>query len=192
MTTRELLTWIGESSWLVPVYCIGTPLLAWLCRFAHPRGGGGRGPWRFVYAALVYLACVPGVFAAVITAYSLLFVRENLLDVNPLIYFGPIAGMIATLVVIGQVVETRRLPGVDRLSAFITLLAVSFFAIFFVSRLFVGLLFFANIWHLLIIALVVFVVLKVATGGLLRTRSGGADGALKETTYLAPPPAPKQ
>lgn len=55
----------------------------------HAPGLGGIAPWKYAYAVLVYAACVPGVLAALLTAYTILFLRGNLLEVNILRLFCP-------------------------------------------------------------------------------------------------------
>jgi len=102
------------------------PVVAWLCGVAHGKGGGGNAPWKYFYSVLVYLTCVPGTFAAVITAYTLFFTRENLMDVNPLVYFLPLASMVATLVLIHKNVTFDLVPGFDRLEGLMVMIACSF------------------------------------------------------------------
>jgi len=101
-------------------------LLSWLTGLMHPRGAGGRAPWRYVYAVLVYLACVPGIFASVLTGYALFFRDENLLEVNALVYVLPIVTMAATLVLVRRSAELDEVPGFERLSGLIVMLAASF------------------------------------------------------------------
>ena len=100
MTTREFIAMAGQHWMVLLAMFLVPPVAAWLCGVAHGKGCGGNSPWKYCYSVLVYLSCVPGTFAAVITAYTLFFTRENLLDVNPLVYFLPLASMVATLVMV--------------------------------------------------------------------------------------------
>ena len=59
---------------------VAPPLAALLLGRLHGRGGGAASPWRYAYALLVYVICIPGVGAAVVTGYTLFFTHENLLD----------------------------------------------------------------------------------------------------------------
>src|SRR5712672_2859018 len=100
MTTRDLIQWAGQHPVLLLLAFVAPPTLAWLAGRLHGKDQGKLPPWKYLYAVLVYLVCVPGMFAGVITAYTLFFRGENLLDANLLVYFLPIASMIATLVLI--------------------------------------------------------------------------------------------
>ena len=95
MTTREFIAMAGQHWMVLLAMFLVPPVAAWLCGVAHGKGSGGNAPWNYLYSVLVYLTCVPGTFAAVITAYTLFFTGQNLLDVNPMVYFLPIASMVA-------------------------------------------------------------------------------------------------
>ena len=136
------------------------PVLAWGLGMLHRKGDGDLGPWRYFYSFLVYLTCVPGIFSSVLTAYSLFFVRQNLLHVNIFVYFLPIISMVATLVVIARNARWKNLPGVDRLTALITLLAISFSVALFVQKTRVWIVFGGRFTTLIAIAFISFVVLK--------------------------------
>src|SRR5678816_4338447 len=134
MTTRELIQKTDSHPWLIAGLFIALPALAWLSGRLHAKGNGGNSPWKYVYSVLVYLACVPGLFAAVITAYTLFFTRENLLDVNPVVYLVPIVSMVVTLVLIRQNVDFDLVPGFDRLSGLMVMMACAFALVLAISR----------------------------------------------------------
>ena len=114
-------------------YLSGHPLLT-LAFFVFPvamalavahfgRGRGYEAPWRYVYAALIYAVCVPGLLALALLAYLFLFERQSVYDVNLLTTFVPIASMTATLVITRENVDLDYVPGFGRLSG---LMAVIF------------------------------------------------------------------
>lgn len=105
-----------------------------------------------------------------LVAYGVLFVRANLLTVNVLVYFGPIVAMAATLVLIHRAVDFDDIPGSDRLSALVTLLALSFAIVFLLSRSFFGAFFFGSIGYLIAICVVVFALLKWSARTAFRRR----------------------
>ncbi len=146
------------------------PVLAWGLGMLHRKGDGDLGPWRYFYSFLVYLACVPGIFSSVLTAYSLFFIRQNLLHVNIFVYFLPIISMVATLVVIARNARWKNLPGVDRLTALITVLAISFSVALFVQKTRVWIVFGGRFTTLVAIALISFVFLKWSIYKLFRKK----------------------
>jgi len=77
VSARELTHLADRHPLILAAVFIALPLAAWLCGRLHPRGGGGGTPWKYFYCLLVYLACVPGMFAGVLTAYTLFRRREE-------------------------------------------------------------------------------------------------------------------
>ena len=153
MTLRELIA--AADSVRVPLLVgfsavvIVTALIGGL----HGKGRGGRAPWRYLYAVLVYAACVPGTFAAVLVVYALFFSGENLLDVSVVIYVVPIVAMVATLIVMRRNVDFDSVPGFNRLTGLMTMLLVAFLAAFVLQRLRVWLFFGAPmIWFFVLVA----------------------------------------
>ena len=123
MTVRELTQAAGSHPLMVVSMLIGLPVLAWITGLLHHKDKGSDAPWKFAYSALVYLACIPGMFAAVLTAYAMFFRNENLLEVNLFIYILPILSMVVTLVFIRRSVDFDAVPGFNRLSGLMTLIA---------------------------------------------------------------------
>jgi ABC-type transport system involved in cytochrome c biogenesis permease subunit len=115
----------GQPALLVGLF-VGLPVIAWLVGLMHPRGRGGGSPWKYVYSVLVYVACISGIFAATITAYTLFFSRGDLMEVNVLVYLLPVASMVATLVFVSKSVDFEEVPGFDRLSGLMVMIACSF------------------------------------------------------------------
>ncbi len=160
MTARELLEIAGrEPAVLLAIFAL-PPLLALILGLLHGRGLGARSPWKYFYAALVYLACVPGMFAVVLTAYTLFFVRGNLLDVNLAVYALPILSMLATLVLIRRRVSFDAIPGFDRLSGLLLTVAVCFAVALAIEKTRLLVLFGGSIFSMLVIALVLFLLAR--------------------------------
>jgi hypothetical protein len=170
MTTREFIEMAG-SHWLT-LLCLFVlpPLAAWLCGLAHGRDNGGNAPWKYFYSVLVYLTCVPGTFAAVLTGYTLFFSHENLLDVNPLVYFLPIISMVVTLVLIRKNVAFDLVPGFDRLSGLMVMIACSFAIALAIQKTNIFLFFGGSIEKLMVLAVAVFALLKWGVYTLFRKR----------------------
>ena len=91
--------------------------------------------------------------------------------VNVVVYFAPILAMIATLAIIRRSVDLDGIPGFDRLSGLIVLLALSFATVFVLSRLFVGVFFFGTLAALAAIAVIVFALFRWGAGMAFRERA---------------------
>ncbi len=129
-------------------------------------------PWQYIYSFFVYSVCIPGMFACVLTSYSLFFIRQNLLNVNIFIYFLPIVSMVVTLALISRNAVLSKLPGVDRLFALMTILFISFSAAFALQRTRIWLFFGGSFISLIIITLTFFILLKVSMHRLFRQKTG--------------------
>ena len=160
MSTREFIGMAGQHWGVILGMFLAPPLAAWLCGVAHGRGGGGNSPWKYGYSVLVFLTCVPGTFAAVITAYTLFFTRENLLDVNPLVYFLPLVSLVATLVLIRKNVSFDLVPGFDRLEGLMVMIACSFAFALAIQKTKIWIVFGGSIGGLFLLAAGVFALLK--------------------------------
>jgi hypothetical protein len=170
MTVRELIDIAGRSPLSLVALGCAPPLLALLAGLVHGPGRGGQSPWRYLYAGLVYLVCIPGVGAAVLTAYTLFFTRENLLDKDLLVYLLPVVSMVVTLVLIRRSASWGEIPGFDRLSGLITLVALTFLILLIVQKTFVGILFGASITTLFVLGAFLFALLKWGAHALFRGR----------------------
>ena len=160
MTTRDLIHQAGQHPVALAAALAAPPLVAWVLGRLHDRGRGGAGPWKYLYAVLVYLACVPGMFAGVLTAYTLFFSRENLLDTNPLVYFLPIVSMIVALVLIRQNVSFDEVPGFDRLSGLMVMVGCSFAIALAIQKTKIWIFFGGSIERLFILAAGIFGLMK--------------------------------
>ena len=160
MTTREFIAMAGQHWLVLLAMFLVPPVAAWLCGVAHGNGCGGNTPWKYCYSVLVYLTCVPGTFAAVITGYTLFFTRENLMDVNPLVYFLPLASMVVTLVLIHKNVSFDLVPGFDRLEGLMVMIACSFVLALAIQKTRIWIVFGGSIGRLFLLAAAIFALLK--------------------------------
>lgn len=134
MTGRDLVALAGSNP-LVLATILGAPLaFALVLGFVHERGNGGSAPWKFVYSGVVYATCVPGMLSTVLTAYTLFFSRENLIDQNILVYLAPIASMVATLMLVRKSVSFDAVPGFDRIWGLMTMIGMTFVIVLAVEK----------------------------------------------------------
>lgn len=171
VTVRDFIDLLSTNPWILVAVLLLPPLLTGIVGLLHGRADGAQTPWRYLYALLVYWTCIPGIFAAVLTAYSLFFVHENLLQANVLIYFLPIAAMLVTLVLIGKQASIQNLPGFDRLSGLMVMLAVSFVLALAIEKTRLFLFFGAPVATLVLVAAFLFALLKWGSYMLFRRQS---------------------
>ncbi|MCY3021915.1 MAG: hypothetical protein NTW87_23130 [Planctomycetota bacterium] len=163
MTFEDLARCLEHYPACLAVALLLPPVTCLLLMLAHRKGAGAVSPWKYVYAVLIYWVCVPGLFAAVLTAYLLLFQNANLMKLNILVFFLPILSMGITLALIGRNAGSfDPIPGFNRLSGLMLMLVVSFAIAFVLHRLHIWVAFFGDLGSLLLIALIAFALLKLA------------------------------
>jgi hypothetical protein len=169
MTARELIHFADRHPFVLASAFVFAPLAAWLCGRWHGPGNGANSPWKYCYSVLIYLTCVPGMFAGVLTGYALFFTKENLLDVSVVVYLLPILSMIVTLALIRKNVSFEAVPGFDRLSGLLVMIACSFAIALAIQKTRIWLVFGGSIDRLILLAVAVFALLKWGTRLLFRS-----------------------
>jgi hypothetical protein len=100
------------------------------------RGEGHLSPWKYLYAAIVYLVCVPGIFAAALAVYLFLFEQGgSIFNVNLLTQALPVAAMLVTLNVIRRNVEFGYIPGFGKLTDLMMTIFTMFLLMYLLNRL---------------------------------------------------------
>ncbi len=160
MTLEQFLEYAGQKNTILLGVFIGLPCLTLLLRFIHGKHRGNEAPWKYVYSVFIYLTCIPGMFAVVLTGYTLFFLHENLMRVNMLPYFLPILSMVTTLAAIKKTVDFDEIPGFNRILGLMILLGASFLIAFTFDRLRLWIVFRGSMVSLLILSVLLFVLLK--------------------------------
>ena len=159
MSINQWLQSLNNPNNLI-IYFAGLPVLALLIGLLHKRRRGEQTKFCYLYSLLTYATTIPGTFSLSLIAYTLFFTQANLLDVNLYVYFLPPFSMLITLIVIGNQAEFSKLPGFNRLSGLIVLLAITFTIVLFVfkTRIFIG--FFGSFEYLFALGIFVYFLLK--------------------------------
>lgn len=170
MSILELVKLLSEFYICVIIYLVLIPLLALLLRLGHGKYRAKRSPWKYMYSVLIYLTCVPGIFSLVITVYSLLFLHANLLDVNVFVYYLPLVSMALTLTIVQKSVAFEDIPGFGKINGLILLLALTFIIMLALERFRLFVIFRGSGLLLLIVAAVIFFLLKYSIRAVLGIR----------------------
>lgn len=167
MTINDLIAAAAQQPLAIFLLLGPLPVLAWIVGRLSGSDGEYK-PWKYFYSILVYAACIPGILAVVLSAYSLFFINQNLLQLNILVYGLPIVTMILTLVVINKYIEFAAVPGFDRLGGLMLILGISFAVALFIVKVRVWLVFGSSITTLFVIALIAFILLRWGSSKLFR------------------------
>ncbi|HHB77976.1 MAG TPA: hypothetical protein ENK85_01930 [Saprospiraceae bacterium] len=133
MSLKEFFDLLGQMPSLVLSFFLLVPLtalLAWLLG----RGEGHLTPWKYLYSFLVFLICIPGVFAVTLDLYLFLFEKQSIMEANIYTQILPILSMGLTLMLIRQNVSFDDVPGFGKIGGLITLISIVLIFMWFVDR----------------------------------------------------------
>lgn len=160
MTLQQLFDSIGENPTFIIILFIGLPIVSYVMTWITDEDAY-KSPWKFIYSGLIYLACVPGIFATLLIAYNMFFMRKSLLEVNLLVYFLPIISMVATLLVLSRKLQIDRIPGFDKISGLVFMITASSMTIFILDKMRILVFFYGSIWYLIGLFVILLVVFRV-------------------------------
>ncbi len=123
MTLGEFFKMCGENPTLLLGFFILVPFIALLALF-FSGGQGHLSPWKYLYAVLIYLVAIPGIFAVTLSVYLFLFERRSIMDTNIFTQILPIVSMLTTFILIRKQVDLDLVPGFGKLSGLVTILFI--------------------------------------------------------------------
>jgi len=115
MTLKEFFDLLAENPIFLLAYFSLIPFTALLAGFMG-KGEGHISPWKYLYSALIYLACVPGIFAITLNIYLFLFEKQSIFDADVYTQILPILSMVITLLLAKNNVALEQIPGFGKMS----------------------------------------------------------------------------
>jgi hypothetical protein len=161
MTLQELFDILGDNPVIILFYFAAVPLTAILTG-VFSRDEGHISPWKYVYCALIYLACIPGIFSITLNVYFFLFERISVLQANIYTQILPIVSMIASLLIINKNVDLNAVPGFDRLSGLIVLITSLITAMWILDKTRIVIFSFLPFYVVLIILIGLLIVIRLS------------------------------
>ncbi len=135
MTLRELFDYLSANPLVVVAY-FSLLLITALLAGIMGKDEGHLSPWKYLYSAIIYLVCVPGIFAAALAVYLFLFEQGgSIYNVNLLTQVLPVVAMLITLNVVRRNVEFGYIPGFGRLTDLIMTIFTVFLLMYLLNRL---------------------------------------------------------
>lgn len=125
MTLQEFFALIVANPFWILSYFILVPMTAFLAGI-FGKGEGGTDPWKYLYSALIYLVCVPGIFAVFLSLYVFIFERRSIFETDMYMQVLPILSMVATLLFIRRNVSLDLVPGFDKITGLFMMIAAAF------------------------------------------------------------------
>lgn len=160
MTLQQLFDWIGQNPTWIMIFFLSLPILSFVITWVIGEYSY-QSPGKYIYSALIYAACTPGIFATLLVFYTLFFENKSLLEVNLFIYFLPILSMFTVLMILSRKLQLEHIPGFDKISGLVSMIVAASVVIFLLSRMRIWTVFVGSIWHLLGLFIVLLVVFRV-------------------------------
>ncbi len=161
MTLGEFFGLMNQNPAIIIFYFIALPLTA-LLGMVFGKGEGNLSPWKYFYCAIIYLACVPGIFAVTLNLYQFLFERQPLSEMNIYTQILPIISMIITLYLVKKNVNLDEIPGFGKLSALMVIILILLAIMWGLDRtrliMFTGFPF----YYIILLLIVMFIIIRLA------------------------------
>lgn len=133
MTLQEFFELITNNPAYIIFYFSIIPFAALLAGILG-KGEGHLTPWNYLYSALIYLVCVPGIFAVTLDVYLFLFEKQSIFDTDIFTQILPVVSMVLTILIAKNNVNLDLIPGFGKLSALITMIAATLAIMWFIDR----------------------------------------------------------
>lgn len=160
MTLGEFFKMCGENPTLLLGFFILVPFIALLALF-FSGGQGHLSPWKYLYAVLIYLVAIPGIFAVTLSVYLFLFERRSIMDTNIFTQILPIVSMLTTFILIRKQVDLDLVPGFGKLSGLVTILFILIVVMWIVDKTHIYSITFMPFYVVILILLAGFLLLRM-------------------------------
>lgn len=133
MTLREFFQLLAANPEILIFFFIACPLTALLASWLG-KGEGHISPWKYMYSALVYIICIPGIFAVTLNFYVFLFERQSIFEMDIWTQILPVVSMILTLLLIRKNVSFDQVPGFGKIHGLMLMIGAILVLLWLVDR----------------------------------------------------------
>jgi len=160
MTIQQFLNHISSDPFYWMLYLALLPFTA-LLFLLLAKNEGTKSPWKYAYSVLIYLSCIPGIFAFVFLAYRFIFENQQILNIDIYTQLLPIFSMALTIFLVRRNVDLTGIPGFGKLSGLLMMIFATFGIMWFINKTRLLAITFIPIQYILIIFVVLFILIKV-------------------------------
>ena len=159
MTLGEFFEVLSDNPSVVCFLFVAVPLTAFLASI-FGKEEGNKSPWKELYTTLVYLTCIPGIFAITLNAYLFMFERQSVMDTNIFTQIVPILSMVVTLWLIRKNVCFEDIPGFDKLGGLIMVITALIIFMWFVEKTSIYAITFIPFSYFIILFIILLIVIR--------------------------------
>lgn len=150
MTLGEAFEYASDNPETVIFYFAIIPFAALLAGWME-KEEGHLPPWNYMYSAILYMVAIPGILAVALSAYIFLFQKGNIMEANLLLQVLPVASMLLTFAIVKNNVRIESLPGFDKLSSLVLMVAATLALMWFIDKVKIIVFSYMSIQYLLLI-----------------------------------------
>ena len=161
MSLQDLINWLNLNSQVVIGYYLIILTISFIGLILFKNKLLSM-PVKYFYSVLVYSVSIPGIFSLILTLYSFFILRQNLLNLDLMVYAVPIIGSIIVLTIINKTIKMALIPGFKRLSGLFTLIMIVGFVTYMLQKMFFGILIIGSFKTLIIIFIALLIIVKIA------------------------------
>lgn len=159
MTLGELFQLLSDNPTLILFYFITIPLTAGLS-YIFGKDEGTESPWRELYTLLVYLTCLPGIFAITLNIYLFLFEKQSIFNADVYTQVLPVVSMLITLWLIRRNVCFEDIPGFGRLGGLVFFILVLFAIMWILEKTHIFVISFMPFYYFIILLVILLVMAR--------------------------------
>jgi len=170
MTLKELFDLLSAHPAWILAYFILVPFTALLAGMLG-KGEGHLTPWKYLYSTLIYLVCVPGIFAVTLSIYVFIFERRSIFDTDVYTQILPVLSMVATLLLIRRNVDLDLIPGFDKITGLVMMISATFAFMWVLDKTRIWIVSFLPFWQGILIFIGLLLVIRWGWGKVAKRSS---------------------
>ena len=160
MTLGDVFETIGHNPTFLLFYFLALPLTAVLAGLLG-KNEGHLSPWKYLYSTIIFLICVPGIFAITLNVYLFLFERKSIMDTNVYTQILPVILMVFTLWIISKNVSFDQIPGFNKISGLAMIILAVFAIMWILEKTHIIAITFLPFHFVILIFITLFIVIRV-------------------------------
>ncbi len=169
MTLKEFFDLLADQPFLLLAYFGMIPLTALISGFMG-KNEGHLSPWKYLYSALVYLICIPGIFSITLNVYLFLFEKQSIFSADIYTQILPILSMLGTLLLIKNNVPLDRIPGFNKLSGLCMAIFATLIFMWIIDRTRIFVISVVPFYYVGILFIVLFLTIRLGVGKMFNAK----------------------
>lgn len=133
MTLQQFFNWVQDNPMMVLYYFMFLFLLTLILNSVAEQKGHLY-PWSFIYSCIIFLVCIPGIFALTLNIYFFLFEKQSIMEADLLIQALPVLMMFVIIYFMKKNVDLDYIPGFDKLYALMWIIGIVLSLMWVVDR----------------------------------------------------------